>query len=99
MFYRDVVRGDILILQAICNSWSDKLPVEGEGFLADYIANNLEKGNLTPIDSARLENYAIKMIFKKENKEIIVFFEIYHDYPIPDVPWISMFMINGREQN
>lgn len=98
LYYRNAEKGDTLKLQAICDSWTDKVLVEGEPFAPDYIANCIENGDLPPIENASPENYSIKAICSKENDEIIGFFEIYHGYPSPDVLWIGLFVIDSRMQ-
>jgi len=99
LYYRDTEKSDITKLQAICDSWTDKLMVEGETFSPDYITNCIENGDLPPIENARFENYYFKSICNRLTNEIIGFFDIYHGYPSVEVLWIGMFVIDNQAQN
>ncbi len=98
LFYRNAEINDIPKLQQICDSWTDKLLVEGEEFEPNYIANCIKNGDLPPIENAKVENYSIKAICHKKDNEIIGFFDIYQGYPSNDVLWISMFVIDRAFQ-
>jgi len=77
LYYRNAEKGDIPKLQRVCESWTDKLLVEGDDFAPDNIASCIENGDLPPIENAKIENYSIKAICQKKDNEIIGFFEIY----------------------
>lgn len=98
LYFRNAEKNDIPRLQTICESWTDKLLVEGEEFAPDYISNCIEKGDLPPIENAKIENYAFKAICRKTDNEIIGFFDMYHGYPTLDTLWISMFVIDQSVQ-
>lgn len=98
LYYRNTEKADIAQLQIICNSWTDKLKVEGEAFATDYLNNCIENGDLPPIENAKKGNYSIKTICRKNDYKIIGFFDIYHGYPSPEILWISMFLIDNHMQ-
>lgn len=98
LYYRNAERSDIPKLQRICESWTDKLLVEGEEFAPNYISNCIENGDLPPFENAKIENYSIKAICRKTDNEIIGFFDMYHGYPTFNVLWISMFIIDQSVQ-
>jgi GNAT superfamily N-acetyltransferase len=98
LYYCHAEKNDIQKLQTICDSWTDKLLVEGKPFPADYIANCIDNGDLPPIENAKFENYSFNTICRKSDNEAIGFFDMYHGYPTSDTLWISMFVIDQSFQ-
>ncbi len=98
LYYRNAEKGDIPKLKLICDSWTDKILVEGDAFSANYIANCIEYGDLPPIENAKFEHYSFKTIYRKTDNEIIGFFDMYHGYPTLETLWISMFVIDQSVQ-
>ena len=99
LYIRNADSDDIGVLQLICDSWTDKLLIEGEEFAPDYISKCLSIGDLPPIRKPIKANYRIKVIGNKKSNDIIGFFEMYYGYPTPSVLWISMFVINSNSQH
>jgi len=81
-------------LQAICDTWENKVLVEGEEFPPDYIAKCLTEGDLPPSPNAEMANYRMKSIVLKETGKIIGFFDFYFGYPSEDTLWTSIFLVH-----
>ncbi|TDW13206.1 acetyltransferase (GNAT) family protein [Breznakia blatticola] len=83
-------------LQDICNSWTNKIEVEGSNFDETYIADSLEHKYLPPIEDASKEHHYFMVI--EIDKQIVGFFDMYLGYPSHNVAWIGMFLIDQAYQ-
>lgn len=81
-------------LQEICNTWDDKMLIEGEMFPDDYILKCLTIGDLPPIPNASQDSYSLKSILVKETGNIIGFFDVYAHFPTKGTLWTSIFMFD-----
>ena len=86
-------------LQSICDSWYDKIKIEGSKFEHDYIHKCFTHGDLPPIVEAKKSAYNLMSIKKKETLELIGFSDLYFGYPTADTAWISIFMIHDKFRN
>ncbi|KAB2866943.1 MAG: GNAT family N-acetyltransferase [Bacteroidales bacterium] len=86
-------------LQNICESWVDKVLIEGYEFESTYIYNCLTKGDLPPIPNASKSLYRLKSIYIKQTDELIGFTDLYFGYPTNDSAWISIFVIHEKFRN
>jgi len=86
-------------LQNICESWVDKVLIEGYEFESTYIYNCLTKGDLPPIPNASKSLYRLKSIYIKQTDELIGFTDLYFGYPTNDSAWISLFVIHEKFRN
>jgi GNAT superfamily N-acetyltransferase len=86
-------------LQNICESWVDKVLVEGSEFESNYIYNCLTKGDLPPIPNASKSSYRLKSMYLKHTDELIGFTDLYFGYPTNDSAWISIFIIREKFRN
>lgn len=85
---------ECLDLQNICDSWFDKMEIEGSIFEPDYIKKCFSQGDLPPIKNANKSSYRLLSIKRKETQELIGFSDLYFGYPAADTAWISIFMIH-----
>lgn len=83
-------------LQKICDSWDDKVLMEGAPFEPGYILKCLQEGDLPPISGATKLNYRLMCFFSKETGMLLGFTDIYHGYPIHNTVWISLFVIDKQ---
>lgn len=81
-------------LQGICDSWEDKMEIEGSVFEPDYIQKCFSQGDLPPIKNANKSPYRLLSIKLKDTQEIIGFSDLYFGYPTSKTAWISIFMIH-----
>jgi diamine N-acetyltransferase len=86
-------------LQSICDSWFDKMKIEGSKFEPDYIQKCFTLGDLPPIPEANKSAYNLMSIKKKETLELIGFSDLYFGYPTTETAWISIFMIHDKFRN
>lgn len=86
-------------LQTICDSWLDKMKIEGSNFEPDYINKCFSQGDLPPIPKANTSAYSLISIKKKETMELIGFLDLYFGYPKAGAAWISIFMIHDKFRN
>lgn len=93
---RDAIMKDKERLIELCNSWDNKVELEGDPFTDDYIESCINgKDDLPPIDNADTKNYRI-MVIENTEDEIVGFFNVYHGYPSEDCLWIGMFLIDRK---
>lgn len=95
LMIRKAISDDIKDLDHICDTWEDKILLEGEGFPKGYIENCINNGDLPPIKSAHISNYYF-MVIQKTDGKIIGFFDLYHGYPNNETVWISIFLIDNK---
>jgi GNAT superfamily N-acetyltransferase len=94
IIFSDSTMSECDALQNICESWVDKVIIEGSEFEPNYIFNCLTKGDLPPISNASKSSYCLKSIYLKQTNELIGFCDLYFGYPTRDTAWISIFMIH-----
>lgn len=84
------------VLQGICNSWDNKVLIEGEPFDKNYIKSCLIEGDLPPLPDATKEKYRLKSIQHKESGSVIGFYDLYYGYPTQETIWISLFVMDKK---
>lgn len=94
----DVTYNDLSRLDAVCSSWKDKVWIEGEAFPDNYIDECWRNGDLPPSPHATKENYRLKKIVLKSNKEVIGFFDLYYGFPSESCIYMSIFLIDSDYQ-
>lgn len=95
----DSIMSECPDLQNICQSWVDKVLIEGSEFESNYIYNCLTIGDLPPIPNASKSSYRLKSIYLKQTDELIGFTDLYFGYPTNDSAWISIFVIHEKFRN
>ena len=95
----DSSMSECIDLQIICESWVDKVLIEGSEFESNYIYNCLTKGDLPPIPNAKKSLYRLKSIYLKHSHELIGFTDLYFGYPTNDTAWVSIFIIREKFRN
>lgn len=85
-------------LQEICFTWKDKEFVDGDPFPTDYIKNCLLNGDLPPIQDASLDKYRLKKVVLKETNEVVGFFDLYYGFPSVNHVYLSIFVIDAKNQ-
>jgi ribosomal protein S18 acetylase RimI-like enzyme len=83
-------------LQLICDSWCDKMEIEGSVFEPDYIQKCFSHGDLPPVENASKSSYRLLSVKLKETQELIGFSDLYFGYPAAKTAWISIFVIHDR---
>lgn len=97
LLIRRAILDDVNELNRICNSWDDKIYLEGDKFQDGYIENCIKNGDLPPIENANRINYSM-MTIQNTDDQIMGFFDLYHGYPDKDTIWIGIFVIDKDMQ-
>ena len=84
------------VLQAVCDSWCDKMEFEGSAFEPNYIQKCFSEGDLPPIENASKSSYRLLTIKLKDTQTTIGFSDLYFGYPNDKTAWISIFMIHNN---